>query len=68
MLKYLKDAIKILGGQAIFAERLGLKQPTISTWITVYRRAPAKHAIAIEKLTQGKITRYQLRPDIYPIE
>lgn len=68
MLKPLKEAIAIMGGQVKFAKKLGLAQQTISAWVTTFKRAPAKHAISIEKMTKGKVTRHQLRPDIYPFE
>jgi len=32
------------------------------------RPLPAKRVIAIERATGGKVTRYELRPDLYPLE
>jgi len=54
--------------QAEFADMLKLKtQGAISQWI-INNRIPALRVLQIEKLTNGKITRYEMRPDLYPRE
>lgn len=60
----LEIAIKASGTQQALAEALGLKQPAIANWIN-RGRVPANRCIDVEKAVQGKVTRYQLRPDIF---
>ena len=48
-----------------FAELCGLKQYEVSRLKSGGRKASAKIAKKIEKATNGDITRYDLRPDIY---
>jgi DNA-binding transcriptional regulator YdaS (Cro superfamily) len=62
----IKRAIQIVGSQGAMAERLNLKsQGTISQWVTKRRPLPAKHCLKIEAMTEGVITRYELRPDVF---
>jgi DNA-binding transcriptional regulator YdaS (Cro superfamily) len=35
-------------------------------WINRDRKVPAEFVLAIERATGGRVTRHQLRPDIYP--
>lgn len=58
----LKSAIDYVGGQAELARRIGTFQPNVSRW----KKTPAEFVIPVEKATDGHISRYQLRPDIYP--
>lgn len=53
--------------QAI-ANDLGVTEFTVFHWENGTRRTPAERVLAIEKATGGKVTRYELRPDIYPPE
>lgn len=39
-------------------------QSHISYWLET-DKVPAEHCRAIEKITDGKVTRYQLRPDVF---
>ena len=69
MEKYaLMMAVDWLGGQAATGRLLGVDQPRVWHWIHTQKRVPAEYAIALEKATKGLVTRYQLRPDIYPRE
>lgn len=54
-------AISLVGGQVRLAESLGVRQQTVSYW----RKAgvPVEHCAAIERLTGGRVTRRDLRPD-----
>ncbi len=60
--KALKRAIKILGGEVAVAGYLGVTRQAVNKW----ERAPTAKAHAIQKLTDGKVTCYDLRPDIFP--
>lgn len=68
----LKKAIKIVEGQENLAKGLGLKyQSQISSWVCKRRPIPPSHCREIENLTNGSVTRYELRPDIFgscPVE
>lgn len=59
-------AIDVVGGITKLALAIGVKPPTVSQWRTGKRRVPAERVLAIERATRGKITRHELRPDIYP--
>jgi hypothetical protein len=48
-------------------KRRPVRQSHISTWLNAKSgNVPAEYAIPIELATNGKVTRKQLRPDIYP--
>lgn len=60
----LKKAISLCGGQAAVAEAFSIKRQAVHKW----RKCPASHAIPLEIATGKKVTRQQLRPDLYPKE
>jgi len=60
----LNRAVKAAGGASALGRSLGITSQAISQWDIV----PAERVIAVERATDGKITRYELRPDLYPIE
>ena len=64
----LTKAIEVVGGQGELARRLGLKQGHIWWWLHRSHRVPAEQVLAIERATAGQVTRYDLRPDLYPQE
>ncbi len=53
-----------VGGQSQMADLLGVTPQAVSKWINK-SRAPAERCLDIEAATEGKVTRYQLRPDVY---
>ena len=59
----LKDALPPTQVEA--ARLLNVTQPAIHKWMSGKSLPSAKTAIAIERATNGKVTRYQLRPDIF---
>lgn len=59
-----KRAVKLAGGPTALGHVLGITSQAISQWDLV----PPEHVIAVEKATAGQITRFELRPDIYPRE
>lgn len=65
-----KRAILIAGGPSKLARLLGkeFSQPQISNWLYRNKKIPVRHVILVEKALKGKITRYELRPDLYPME
>ena len=55
----LADAIRAAGGVSELARRIGISQPSLSSW----NRVPAERVLAVEALTG--VSRGQLRPDLY---
>jgi DNA-binding transcriptional regulator YdaS (Cro superfamily) len=53
------------GLQRQIALTLGISPVLISQWSSGSRQVPAERCLAIEKATSGKVTRYDLRPDIF---
>jgi DNA-binding transcriptional regulator YdaS (Cro superfamily) len=57
-----KEIIAMLGGPAKVASLVGgISSQAVSQW----RRVPARHCIALEKASGGRITVHDLRPDIF---
>ena len=50
------------GGVAALAAYLGVTSQAVSQWT----RIPAERALTVEAATGGKVTRHELRPDLYP--
>lgn len=63
--KALTRAVEICGGQSALARAVGVKQAHVWNWLNVSKRVPADHVPAIEKATGGKVTRRDLRPDLW---
>lgn len=57
-------AISIMGGPGQAAKKLSVVQSAVSNWIA-RGRVPAERCISIEEATNGVVTRYELRPDIF---
>lgn len=67
----LKEAIDVCGSEAALARLIGETpgQGTITGQaINQWKIAPPLRVLAIEKATGGRVTRHQLRPDLYPPE
>jgi len=47
---------------AHIARELGITRGAVASW----RKIPALRVLEIERITNGAISRYQLRPDLYP--
>jgi DNA-binding transcriptional regulator YdaS (Cro superfamily) len=60
-------AVKLIGGQTALARALDISQGQVWSWINRDKRASALYTVDIEELTQGAVTRYELRPDIFRI-
>lgn len=56
-------AVQHLGSQALLAEKLGIKQPTVSEWARGDRPIPIERCVDIERATDGAVTRRELRPE-----
>jgi DNA-binding transcriptional regulator YdaS (Cro superfamily) len=71
----LSKAIEFAGSQTALAKALSqitgekLRQSHISTWLYKNKKGvPAEYCAAIEHITGGRVTRSDLRPDIWPPE
>jgi DNA-binding transcriptional regulator YdaS (Cro superfamily) len=56
-----------MGGRAALARALGLTPTAVEKWSRL-SRIPAERVLDIERVTQGRVSRYDLRPDLYPRE
>lgn len=72
-LEGLKKAIKLAGSQKnlailcnLYAKNTTVKQQDVSRWLNISKKVTANYVLLIEKATQGQVTRYELRPDLYP--
>lgn len=59
----LNKAIEIVGGQKLFAEKLGVGSMAVTHWKN--RQVPASYCREIQKLTDNKVKASDLRPDIF---
>jgi DNA-binding transcriptional regulator YdaS (Cro superfamily) len=62
----LRRAIEILGSQAAVATAIGKSQQSVSEIARRGKRVPAEWCLPIEEATNGRISRHDLRPDLYP--
>jgi len=58
-------AAAVLGSQVALAAVLGVTKAAVGQWKTEGRQVPLEHCLAIEKATDGVVTRAHLRPDDY---
>ncbi|MCL2310786.1 MAG: Cro/CI family transcriptional regulator [Proteobacteria bacterium] len=56
-------AANIVGGQSRLATLLGVAPPTVNQWIKGLRPVPITFCVAIERVTEGVVTRRELRSD-----
>ena len=60
-----KRAVEIIGSQVKLAAAAGCAQQTISDIISGRRTLSAELAVAISRATDGRVSREDLRPDIF---
>lgn len=60
----LDDAVRCLGSQNALANAIGIRSASISGW-RKRSRVPYDRCKAIERATNGAVTRYDLRPDVF---
>jgi DNA-binding transcriptional regulator YdaS (Cro superfamily) len=68
MNKLMEQACAVAGGQSALAEALGVTPSAVNQWVKGNRPIPAERCIPIEVATGGKVTRYDLRPDVFGVE
>ncbi|HIH5083937.1 helix-turn-helix domain-containing protein [Klebsiella grimontii] len=60
----IREACRMVGGQAEMSRKLGVSSPTVNQWTTGIRQIPAERCPEIEKVTGGSVTCEELRPDV----
>lgn len=60
----IREACRMVGGQAAMSRNLGVSSPTVNQWTTGIRQIPAERCPEIEKATGGSVTCEELRPDV----
>jgi DNA-binding transcriptional regulator YdaS (Cro superfamily) len=63
---HVRRAVELAGGQSALARKIGLSQPSVKYLCEEAKSLRAEIAVAIEEATEGKVTRSDLRPDIFP--
>jgi DNA-binding transcriptional regulator YdaS (Cro superfamily) len=58
-----EKAVEAAGGKGFLAKRFEISRQSIEKWIR-QERIPVERVLAIEEMSG--ISRYELRPDIYP--
>ena len=59
--KALQQVIAVLGSKSALARCLGITPQAIQFW----ERVPADRVLAVEAAVQGRITRHEMRPDVF---
>ena len=57
-------AVAIVGSQSALARLLGVTPQSVSRWVQS-GCAPAKRIVQIEHATAGRVTRQELKPELY---
>lgn len=65
MIEALQKAVELVGGQSSLAKAIGVKQQHVWNWLNRDGKPAAEHVLGIEAATNGAVTRYDLRPDVF---
>lgn len=65
MNKHIKKAVDLVGSQAELARKIKKSPVFVHQMLSNLKRVPAELCGAIESSTDGKVTRYDLRPDVF---
>ncbi|HGO6078326.1 TPA: transcriptional regulator [Burkholderia cenocepacia] len=63
----IERAAQLVGGQSALARKLGCTPQAVSKMCST-GRVPAERVLPVEAATEGRVTRHELRPDLYPAE
>ncbi|MEW5248642.1 helix-turn-helix domain-containing protein [Microbulbifer discodermiae] len=61
----ISKAVSLVGTQKKVADMLKIPPACVSQWCNGVRGVPPRHCRRIEQATNGVVTRYDLRPDIF---
>lgn len=65
MNRHIEKAVKIFKRDAVFARAIGVSKTAVKKMKTGEIRITAERANQIEQVTDGLVTRHDLRPDIF---
>lgn len=60
----IEKACDLMGGQSALARACGVTPQAVQHWVAA-GRCPAERAVAVERATNRKVRREQLRPDLF---
>lgn len=63
--EHVQRAVKIVGSQKALADKTGLSQQGISWLLKEARQISAEIAVAIDRATEGQVSKAELRPDLF---
>lgn len=63
--KPLLKIVKEVGSVSKLAKLIGSSQPTVSNWLSKRQSIPATKVKLLVKLSNGKVTEEELRPDVF---
>lgn len=66
--KHLNRAVRHLGSQKRLADAIGCSQAKISWLLLSADKIDAEDAVAIDKATDGTVSKAELRPDLFEEE
>lgn len=64
---HLRKAIELTGSQVALGAKIGCSQAKISWLLISADNISAEDAVAIERATDGRVSRRDLRPDMWPM-
>lgn len=62
----IQKAVEAIGSQSALARKLDVTPQCVQQWVRS-GKVPAERVLEIEFATAGAVSRFELRPDIYPI-
>lgn len=62
----MQKAAEVAGGQSALARILGVTPQAVQRWCFT-GKPPAERVLDIEKIVDSKVSRHELRPDLYPL-
>jgi len=63
-MKIVEQVINLAGGASVVARACGVSPQAVQQWRTS-DRIPAERVLTVEKLVNGQVSRYEIRPDVY---
>lgn len=63
--RFIKAVVDAAGGMGPFAKHMKIKTSQVHQWTAGLRPVPLEKCIEIERLTEGQVTRYHLRPELF---
>jgi DNA-binding transcriptional regulator YdaS (Cro superfamily) len=61
----IQKAVEVLGGRRELCAASGISEQAVSFWLAGSRQISAEYAIRVEEATGGRVTRSELRPDLF---